>query len=535
MNKNLIYLFSLTFLMVGCNSNRIPPTDTKELVNYFDKKGIDIFGSPLSGAILVAKSDSILFKKGIGKVAPKSDQSIDADTKFYIGSLSKQFTASLILLLAQEGKLDLDNSISTYLPSYPEDKGAQITVHHLLSNSSGLPHYPELLKFGYTSKTFFSNPISTKELIDLIGKMNLSFIPGSRFQYSSFGYMLLGAIIENVTKQDYQSVLHNRIVEPLGLKNTGYANELLTENFAADSRFINIPFFRGHYEEVADRELSTAFSAGGIYSSLNDLFTWTQAIRNNSLLNPKFQDLFFKPNLKGYCYGLFKNPEGFLRKNHNVQLYFHGGAIMGYRSAIALYEDETTIIILSNSIPMNNSIRFITQLHLSVFGEEKPVKHFIHPSLRDLPHFYEEGGLADFDLYHEKLSRIAGYTIHPSPGTMKKVITMHLEDKDYKLIIKEHIQGYLSAHPDLPEELINAIGYAYLEMNELDEARIIFKENISRYPNSPNVYDSLGEVLELKGEYDLAKLNYAKAVKLAKIQKDLSLDIYQSNLDRLSE
>ncbi len=521
--------------MTGCRSSVQLPENTVELMAYYQENGKAFFGSPLSGAFLVAKNDRVLYRKGIGDTSPESRTPITPDTRFYIGSLSKQFTACLVLLLAQENKLDLHKPISAYLPNYPKEKGDKITVHQLLSHTSGIPHYRELVKFGYTAETFFTKPIAIDDYVRLIGKLDLKFTPGAQFYYSSFGYILLGAIIERVTQERYQTVLKDKIATPLSLENTGYSPGFLTAHVAADKKFAGGWFGKNAFEEIPERDLSTAFSAGGLYSSLNDLFKWAQAIRHKRILDPEHHALFLTPVRRGYSYGLFKNPEALLRKNHNVQLYFHGGAIMGYRSALALYEDGTTIVLLCNTLPMQNRTSLITQLHLSASGETRPVKHFIHPSLRNLPHFYEEGGLDGFDQYHAKLSEVAGYSIYPSSSTMRKVIEMHLGKKRFRPAIKTYVQHYVSVHPALPEELINTMGYAFLKKGEPGQAIALFEENISRYPNSPNVYDSLGEALEKIGEKEKAKINYAKALALAHAQNDLNAALYQKNLERVTD
>ncbi|MEM9052253.1 MAG: serine hydrolase [Bacteroidota bacterium] len=535
MIRVLFKIIGLSVIVVACSGQDNFPKDTEHLMQYLAEDGKDFLGSPLSGAIVVSRNDSILFKGSFGTIGVGSEEAITEDTRFYIGSLSKQFTAVLVLKLAEEGMLDLHTPISEYLPIFPSDKGNRITIHHLLSNTSGLPHYIEVLKFGYSKETFFEKEFTTQEYVDLIGKMYLVSSPGESFHYSSFGYILLGAIIEEVTGKSFGKVLLEKIALPLRLKNTGYSNSILRDNIAQDKRYIEKTFGKNGFEEIPNRELSTAFSAGGIYSSLNDLQIWIKAIRIHEVLSPEYQHLLFAPNEHGYCYGFFRNPEELLRKDQNAQLYFHGGSIMGYRSAMAMYDDGTDIITLMNSVPLVNPAKFLTQIHLSTLGQNKPSKKFINPRFSSLELFNEEGGLEAFYGYHEKLSEIAGYTIYPSPGGSKKVVIMHLEDPDYVQIIKKATRGFISKNSDLSEELINSIGYAYLEKKEFEEAESIFKENIKRYPKSANVYDSYGELLEKMKRNQEAKIQYEKAVNIAKNEMHLNLELFQKNLRRVSD
>lgn len=534
--KSIFYCLLWLSLFNSCLQTRELPRDTTKLMQHYQDDGADFLGSPLSGAFLVAKDDSLIYKQAITGPGLTGGTNISFDSKFYIGSVSKQFTACLILLLAQDDNLDLNVPISRYLPTLPPAMGDHITIYHLLSHTSGLPHYPELLKHGYTAERFFQQKLTVAEYVALIGKLRLQSPPGAVCTYSSFGYVLLGAIIEAVTQKTYAEILAERITNPLGLKNTGYSDDLQTNGVVNDLRYNEGTLIKSStFSDASKRELSTAYATGGIYSSLNDLYLWSKAIRNHRLLEAKYQDLMFSPVKNGVCYGWYHNPEQFLRKDQNVQLYYHGGGIMNYRSALAMYEDGVTIICLFHTLPLNNSTAFIHQLHLSALGQNRPVKHFIHPSLRNLPHFREEGGLNGLAQYHQKLSERAGHQIYPSPGTMSRVIEMHLEEPKAVEEIKKYVRKRMEALPEMPESLINSMGYAFLQHKHFEFAIRLFQENINRYPHSSNVFDSLGEAYEKAGQLDAAKVNYAKALQIAIEQNDANKVLYQKNLERVTQ
>ena len=536
MKTLLALLLPFIFCIISCNRNIEFPDNTSDLLKYYSRNGEKELGSPLSGAFLIAKGDSILFKGGvIGKTNVNRAESIDADTKFYIGSISKQFTACLILQLAEEGLLKLDDSISRYLPGFPKEKGDEIRIYQLLSHTSGLPHYPAILNHGYTKASFFNNTISVDTYVELIGKLKLIHPPGSEYAYSSFGYVLLGAIIERVTGQTYGEALKMQITEKLNLSNTGYSEEIGVDGFAPDQKYIKGKLLESsRFDDVPERDLSTSFAAGGIYSSINDLLIWARALQNGKLLSPKYQELMFSPVKKGVCYGLYRNPEEFLRDDQNVQLYYHGGGIMGYRSGLALYDDGVIVICLFNTLPLKRRTQFMNQLHLSALNKSKRTKHYIHPSLRNLKHFEHEGGLTAFDNYHVNLSEKAGYPILPSSYTMSRVVEMHLKGNKTDDIYDYVLSNLLTSN-DLPEQLINQIGYAFLEAGAYKQAISIFEENTQRYPTSPNVYDSLGEAFENKNDLEKARSCYEKAVELAQIlDGDDNLHLYKKNLDRVS-
>src|SRR5436190_827268 len=184
-----------------------------ELVSVYNKYG------QFNGSALVAEHGNVILKKGYGLANMEWNIPNEPDTKFRLGSITKQFTATLILQLAEQGKLKLDGKVSDYLDSYRKDTGGKVTIHNLLSHTSGIPNYT-------ASQGFFQNvsrnPYGVADFIKQYASGDLEFEPGTKFNYSNSGYFLLGAIIEKVTGKPYEQVLKENIFDPVGMKNTGY-------------------------------------------------------------------------------------------------------------------------------------------------------------------------------------------------------------------------------------------------------------------------------------------------------------------------
>lgn len=294
----------------------------------------------LHGSVLIAMGDSIYYNKGFGYANKEWKQKNDSDTKFRIGSLTKQFTASLILKLQEDGYLELTDSISKYLPDFPLEIGDKVTIHHLLSNTSGIKDLTEIPKFWSDSvRTHYSQG----KLINDLCARGLEFEPGTKFKYSNSGYILLGAIIENATGKKIDSILDELIIKPLGLNNTGIERSgMILEKrangyFANNGKFINAPYLY----------IDNALTAGGIYSTPVDLFNWNQALLSNKLLSNSSRNKMFQAHEGPYGYGWYVKKV--LTKNITKQINYHTGQIHGFHHiSISIPEDELFIVVLNN-------------------------------------------------------------------------------------------------------------------------------------------------------------------------------------------
>ena len=217
-----------------------------------------------NGSALVAENGKVIFKKGFGSANMEWNILNQPDTKFRLGSISKQFTALLIVKLAEEGKIKLDVPITTYLPDYPKENGSKITIHHLLTHTSGIPNYTNAPNF---LKDKARDPYTPEAFAKTFSSLPLDFAPGEKFNYSNSGYFLLGCIIEKITGKTYEQNLQETIFTPLKMVNTGYDHsEVVLKNRAAGyekegKKIVNASYI----------DMSMPYAAGSLYSTVEEL------------------------------------------------------------------------------------------------------------------------------------------------------------------------------------------------------------------------------------------------------------------------
>lgn len=265
-------------------------------------------------------------------------------TKFEIGSMTKQFTALLILQFVHERRLQLDDRLSDYLPYYRKDTGSRITIHHLLTHTSGIPNFIDAPGFleGPDSRRAYT----FREFVVSHCSGDLEFEPGNRYAYGNSGYLLLGAILEQISGKSYEGLLRERIFEPLNMKDSGDArNEVILANRASGyerspSGLRNARFY----------DMSIPFAAGALYSTVDDLFLWNQALHTERLIPIRLREMMFRPNLSNYGYGwrILVPAKGVPYAGETIPI--HGGAIFGFQSMIQrILRPKELIVLLENS------------------------------------------------------------------------------------------------------------------------------------------------------------------------------------------
>ena len=293
-----------------------------------------------NGAALVARQGQILYEKGFGSANLEWSIPNDVRTKFEIGSMTKQFTALLILQLVNEGKIRLDGHLADYLPYYRKDTGNRITIAELLSHTSGVPNFIGLPGFleGPASRTRFS----VKEFVQEFCSHDLRFEPGTKFEYSNSGYFLLGAVLEQVSGESYEQMLKERIFDPVGMKDSGYTHsETVLAHRASGYERSGKEFRNARYYDM-----SIPFAAGALYSTVEDLYLWDQALYGERLLPARLRDLLFTPNLEnyGYGWGILIPKAGAPYSGESIPM--HGGAIFGFQSLIQRIPAHQELIVL---------------------------------------------------------------------------------------------------------------------------------------------------------------------------------------------
>lgn len=296
---------------------------------FTDAEASDTF----SGSVVVVDEGKIVLEKGYGSADRKSGRSNDVDTIFRVGSVSKQFTAAAVLLLASEGKLALTDPVSKYFPSYPQANltlgGVEVTLHHLLSQTSGLPNPGATPAF---AEVVWKRAMEPAEQIGFVQDLPLVAKPGSQFSYLNYNYLLAALVVEQISGQSYETFLKERFFAPLGMSASG------THLASSDARRAAVGYFQdgdelqsfATYPGFGDRDVSVAFGAGQIYSTVRDLVLWDRALVGEALLPAAQRDALFAPNLKSYGYGWVN------QKVNGVSVAWHNGALspLGFTSLI---------------------------------------------------------------------------------------------------------------------------------------------------------------------------------------------------------
>jgi CubicO group peptidase (beta-lactamase class C family) len=290
-----------------------------------------------NGAALVAKDGKVIFAKGYGMADAEHFIANGPDTKYLMGSVTKQFTAAAILQLAEKKKLNLNDPIGKYLPDYPRPAADKVTIHHLLTHTSGIPGFTELPEF----RSIYTKPSTHDEIVATFEDLPLQFEPGSEWKYSNSGYFLLGMIIEKVSGQDYGDYLRSHIFEPLGMKNTGYPKGAMESpglaiGYTSDSS--------GNTVRAVMTHSSIPFSAGALYSTVGDMVKWDAGLRNGRILTRESLDKMFTPYKEKYGYGWMVDTL------YGHQLAMHGGGIEGFVCDFARFLDQPfCVMVFSNN------------------------------------------------------------------------------------------------------------------------------------------------------------------------------------------
>lgn len=344
-----LYFIALCLLMsVGAIS--LPPSLNKTLNSYLEEKGFE-------GAALIAKDGQILLKKGYG-FANREHQILNTpETVFRIASLTKQITAMAILRLEEEKLLHLQDPISKYLPDYPQ--GEKITIHHLLSHSSGIANITDLPNLAELQR----HPLKPKELMSLFNEIPLKFTPGTSCEYSNSGYIVLGAIIELITGQSYGDYIEGHILAPLKMHSTCQESTRLIPRKA--SGYVKKD---EQIEHASFLDMSFTHASGDLVSTVEDLYCLSLELKK-----PKYKAMLTlhaenSENLIAYGYGMRIGPQNKGMEGCLPSIRGHFGGIEGFAAASIYYPDEDlTIILLSNieNMPVRAFHKDLSNLVLS--------------------------------------------------------------------------------------------------------------------------------------------------------------------------
>jgi D-alanyl-D-alanine carboxypeptidase len=304
--------------------------------------------SAFAGSVLVYDGGKRVLEKGYGLFAPKGAEKNLPDSIFRVGSISKQFTATAILKLAQQGKLSVTDPVSKYFPEYPKENlskdGVELTLHHLLSQTSGLPNPVSVPAI---SKQYWFAPIDPQVQVDAVREMPLLLKPGSKHVYLNYNYLLLGLVVERVSGERYEAFLTRELFAPAGMIDTGtFAPAEKASRMSIGSDFKNGKLtVLTENAQFKDRDVTWAFGAGQIYSTISDLARWDRALASESILGAEQKKMLFTPNLSQYGYGWV------IESRAGESITWHNGALtpLGFSSyMVRVPSKDRFIVYLSN-------------------------------------------------------------------------------------------------------------------------------------------------------------------------------------------
>jgi CubicO group peptidase (beta-lactamase class C family) len=286
------------------------------------------------GNVLVAHGGRIVFDGSYGDADRRTGERNTQDTRFPIGSLSKQFTAAALLLLAEEGRLDLSDPLRVHLADVPPSWSG-ITIFHLLTHTSGIPNFTALPEY----RTMRYAPGSPDTAIALVRDRPVEFVPGIRKNYSNSGYMLLGRLIEQLAGMTYDEFVRERLLDPLGMTETRGD----TEAGARD----RLPTGHAHSAQgvmvVPHSDLALLRAAGSLTSTPRDLLRWVNALFGGEVLKPTSLQAMITPFRDDYALGVASH------SRDGVKVIEHFGGVNGFSAHFAHYpEMDLTVIVFAN-------------------------------------------------------------------------------------------------------------------------------------------------------------------------------------------
>jgi len=497
MNIKNIVLIMLTLALTSTAQAKVNKDDVNEistLIASYEQLG------RFNGAITIEKDDKIIYSRGYGFANVKTKVSNASDKIFAIGSISKQFTASAILLLAQQGKLSLTDPIAKYLPYYQNEVGQKATIYQLLTHTAGIPD-PMDTGNGVDGendplmheKTL---PITKKSLIASFKDLPNSFAPGSRYEYTNTGYILLADIIERTSGKTYADYLKTYLFEPAGMTNTSAYrpdnNPLLVESYNG------IGADKIHTTKIDN---SWLVGAGSLYSTTLDLFKWVDAVNTHKIFKDKaFDYLLSNPidlgrNNEFYGYGMEKT----ILWGH--QAYRHDGATAGTVSDFIYIPDQNITIVI-----YMNHIHNVSNIDLSINMRKQLIQQVTGILLADkIPEIISLANNKILDL-----QQYVGRYIFDSDHQVE--ITLKGDNLNLKTVGGENWSLYNLAQvthlPLDPQTKKSTQLFNILNTNKLTELAAIFDEKMASAPL--NVFEGfwqqlISELGTLESNYSFSK------------------------------
>jgi len=421
-----------------------------------------------NGTILVAEKGNIIYQKAFGYANFETMEKLVINSSFCLASVSKTFTSMAIMILKERNKLTYEDKLSDYLPEFP-DYAQKVTIRHLLTHTAGIANWTGFPEFRARPGDFLDD-ITNRDVLNFLFKQeSLNFEPVEKYSYSNSGYLLLASIVEKASGEPFHIFMKKNIFGPLGMNNT-----LVFDESKPEIRYKTI----GHtpFGDKDDYNILTS-GAGGIYSTVEDLYKWDRALYTEKLITQKTLQEAFTPALLNngkrtrYGYGWV------LRGRSSNKIVMHDGGFNGFSTNLYRELDNDNVVIyLTNkgqTALANNVLRVILNvLHGRSYKFPKiPISNIL-----------------------KKIS---------DESSIEKAIGKCLEMR------KTHAADY-----DFSERQLNSFGYFYMNKKKYNEAKAVFKLNIDMYPKSSNTYDSYAEACMMNSDYAEAIKHYKRALEL---------------------
>jgi len=416
-----------------------------------------------SGTVLVAKDGQPIFQKSYGMAnyelsAPNTDKTV-----YQYQSITKPFTAIAIMMLQEEGALNVQDLMCDYVEDCPEAWRA-ITIHHLLTHTSGIEGYTRLADWDETldSRTYWRG-----SAVNLVRGLPLLFNPGEGYRYSNSGYTLLAHIIERASGKTLAEFYKDRILSPLGMGHAGFN----------DSRFLTPNLATGYYSlgtsfiNVTPQTLTSSYGSAGLTGTAADLLLWDQALYSDKMISRESYEQMIAHTENNYAYG-WEVRNWFGRRQIG-----HAGSGFGFSSFIARFiDDRFTVIVLSNSdeASAGGVARALSAIY---FGEEYAMPA-PQPIAIILDEIVENGADAGIARYR------ALKGAEPSAEAFQK------------------------------DDLLVSAGYELYEAPLMDEAKRVFEFALEEFPQSAYSYDGLADIAVAEGKYETAIRHFETSLRI---------------------
>ena len=455
MKKIVINIVIATIVFISCKTTK--ESKIKEVATLAERvdavvkkyEALDIF----SGIVLIAENGNEKYHKAFGLANRTSKERNTITTKFDIGSMNKAFTKTVILQLLEEGKLTMKDSLGMYIKGFPKTAATKITIKDLLKHTSGYSEY-----WGNDFEELTIDQKRLPALVERIKKLRLHFEPGTDVMYSNSGYVLLGAIIEKITKKTYNENVIERIITPLEMTETYVIDKHLVPNKAI-GYYKNMKgniFSNVGYTEVPNPDGGFQSTPRDVVKFYNEYFYGSKLLGASIKNNP----MYFKNTIKN-------------RKSGKASLM--AGGFRGSNTAYyEILRDKISIIVFAN---MDEPVAERLGADIVDLVRGKTPKEPSLPANQNVYKHYKKFGLK------------------------------YVEDNFYKLIDNFHSE-------DPKGIVLNGIGYDFFKEGNIDEALKFFKLNVKLFPKDANLWDSLGEAHFTKGNYKKALKYYKKALEL---------------------